>query len=121
MSDWIPLAGVVVTVIAMLFAFAKWFMDWAEKRDAEQEKHFSQRLNDHKEEFEKVHDRIDKHADDLNETREELISDYMKQQDFKSWRNELREDFKNVYQKLGGVDRALNQLVGLVKGKVGDE
>ncbi len=117
MTEYTTVIGLFISVLAILAAFAKWFIYWAEKRDAEQEAHFNKRLEDHKREFETVHSRIDKHVDELTETREQLHKDYVKQSEVLAWRAEIREDFKGVYQKLGGIDRAVNQLVGIIEGK----
>ena len=109
-----------LAVLGLLFGFAKWLIGWAEKRDAEQEESFNKRIDDHKAELDKVHERIDLNQARLSETRDKLQSDYVKHSEIEAWRKEIREDFQNIYTKLGGIDRAVNQLIGVVQGKFKD-
>lgn len=113
MKEFLPLAGMFLTLAAILGAFCKWLIDKSEKRDLEKEALVTKRLDDHKNEFEKIHGRISRHEDELCETREQMLEHYVKHSD-------VKEEFNNVYQKLGGISSALNQLIGLVKGKLND-
>jgi len=117
MSDWGPVISTIMAVIAMLFGFAKWFVNWAEKRDLEQEHHVNLRLDRHKEEFEQLHARINCHEKNLQETREKILSDYVTHEHIEVMRSEMRDDFKGIYEKLGGIDRAVNQVIGIVRGQ----
>lgn len=119
--DWVAMATLFVAVVGMLFAFSRWFISWAETRDVEQEQHFNDRINEHKEEFKNVHSRIDKHVDELNDTRDKLHTEFVKHSDLREMRKELREDFNSIFQKMGGISKSLNQLIGAVNGKVKDE
>lgn len=132
MTDWGPLVSVVLAVIVMLFGFAKWFMDWVEKRDEQQgqvfdkqlemqKKRLDDRLDDHKSEFDSVHKRIDKHVEELGGTREELLRDYVKHSHFDNEFKKMSDEINNIHQRLGGISSSLNQLIGLVKGKFGND
>ncbi len=117
MNDWLTVFALFLTVLGLLFGFAKWFINWAENRDAEQETHFNQTIQQHAQELKNVHARIDKHVGELTDTRDQLHRDYVRHDEIETWRREIREDFKAVFQKMGGIDRSVNQLIGIVKGK----
>ena len=116
MEQWIQVITTLAAVIVMLFGFARWFMDWAEKRDAEQEERFEKALDEQEKDVEKAVERTDACVKELNATREKMIQEYVRHDDIKSFREEMREDFKSLYTKIGGIDRAVNQLIGIVRG-----
>lgn len=120
MNTWMPMLGMFLSVLGLLFAFAKWLIGWAEKRDAEQELSFNNHIDQLKKELDKVHGRVDANRTRLAETRERQ-SEYVKHSEVEEWRKEIRDDFKGVFQKMGGIDRSVNQLIGIIKGKIKDD
>ncbi len=116
--DWIALSGFVFTLVTALFATFKWFLGWAEQRDAEQEKYFNKRLDDIASDIDNLDSRFDTHIHDLGDIKSELHNEFVKHAEMETLRKELREDFNNVFQKMGGISKALNQLIGAVNGKV---
>lgn len=123
-DQWAQVITTIAALIALLFAFAKWFMDWAEKRDEAQELHFKQRLDSHVDEFAKLHERLNKHERELSCTRERLLTEYFKSSDANGFRSEMKEDFSeikrdinSVHERVGAVSRELNHLIGKVEGR----
>lgn len=117
MSNWMPILAMFLSVLGLLFAFAKWLIGWAEKRDEQQEASFNNHINDMKQELRKVNCRVDDNRTRLSETREKMQSQYVRHTEIEGWRKEIREDFKSVFQKMGGIDRSVNQLIGTINGK----
>jgi len=115
-----PILAMFLSVLGLLFALAKWLIGWAEKRDAEQERSFNNHIDALRDEIEKIHNRIDINRTRLSETRERQ-SQYVKHSEVESWRKEIREDFKSVFQKMGGIDRSVNQLIGVIQGKFNND
>ena len=106
MTDWIPLITALATVGALMFGFFKWFIGWAERRHEAHERRFE------------MHDkRITKNEDLLDQTREEIHRDFVRQSALDRLRDEQRQDFQEVFARLEASSCQLNQLVGAIKGK----
>ena len=114
-EQMMTILGAAGSTLLVLLAFFKWLTDWVEKRDADQQKFVDEqnksiniRLDRHKDEFEKLHNRIGATEQQLHETREH----YIKATQMEALRKELREDFNTVFERMGKIAEGLNQLIG---------
>jgi uncharacterized membrane protein YhiD involved in acid resistance len=106
MNDLIPLVTALATVAALMFGFFKWFVGWAERRHEAHERRFE------------MHDRrIAKNETSIDATREEMHRDFVRQSALDRLREEQRQDFALVFERMDQQSRQLNQLVGAIKGK----
>ena len=106
MNETATLIAAMAAVAGLLFGFFKWFVGWAERRHEAHEKR-----------FETHEKRIVKNETLIDETRNEMHRDFVRQSALDRLRDEQREDFQAVFSRMDAHSKQLNQLVGAIKGK----
>ncbi|MBL3601750.1 MAG: hypothetical protein JMN25_18115 [gamma proteobacterium endosymbiont of Lamellibrachia anaximandri] len=127
--DWAVLAAIAVPVGTFLFALYRWMVTsedqrqkgrdkrWKEHQEQEEawHKQHEKRWEEHSATFLRHEERIEKNETDLSLTRDELHRDYVREDQMKEFRAELRDDIGKIFQKLNGMSRDLNQVIGEIK------
>ncbi|MCU7886621.1 MAG: hypothetical protein KZQ82_20730 [Candidatus Thiodiazotropha sp. (ex Lucinoma annulata)] len=124
--DWGVFAAIGFPFAGFLFALYRWFVNTEEKREKEREKRWTEHLvqeernhdehekrwRDHDQKFLRYEQRIAKNERDVNNTRDEMHRDYVREDQMKEFRGELRQTLNNVFKKLSAISRDLNQVIG---------
>lgn len=128
----LPLVAVIVAFIVALGGFFAWVSSYVDKRHEEHTKKVAELLTTLSEqikthhgefhnEFRATRSRIEQNEAHLRQTREELYEKFVRSSEIDKLRDDMRGDFNNVFQKMGGISRSLNQLIGVITNKVHDE
>ncbi|MBV2125753.1 MAG: hypothetical protein KUF75_11420 [Candidatus Thiodiazotropha sp. (ex Ctena orbiculata)] len=129
--DWGVIAVIGVPFSAFLFSLYRWFVlnedrkeearekRWAEHLEQEERRHneHEKRWEEHQQLFLRYEKRIAKNERDMTSTRDEMHRDYVREDQMKEFRIELRETFTNVFAKLSGISRDLNRVIGRLNSK----
>lgn len=130
-STWGIIAAIVFPLIGFLFSLYRWFVSAEDKREKDREKRWSDHLEneerrhkehekrwrEHAERFLRYEKRITDNERDITGTRDELHRDYVREDKFKEFRGELRDDIGRLFQKLNAMSKDLNQVIGELKAK----
>ncbi|MES9925973.1 MAG: hypothetical protein ABW152_17980 [Candidatus Thiodiazotropha endolucinida] len=125
------IAAIVFPLVGFLFALYRWFVSaeesrekarearWAKHLEEEERRHkqHEKRWEEHQEQFIRYEKRIAKNERDMTVTRDEMHRDYVREDQMKEFRTELRETFTNVFAKLSGISRDLNRVIGRLNSK----
>lgn len=125
------IAAIVFPLVGFLFALYRWFVSaeesrekarearWAKHLEEEERRHkqHEKRWEEHQEQFIRYEKRIAKNERDMTTTRDEMHRDYVREDQMKEFRTELRETFTNVFAKLSGISRDLNRVIGRLNSK----
>jgi C-terminal processing protease CtpA/Prc len=129
--DWGIIAAIAIPFSALLFSLYRWFVTNEDKKEEAREKRWDEHLeqeerrhNEHEkrwreqqQQFLRYEQRIAKNERDMTTTRDEMHRDYVREDQMKEFRIELRETFNNVFAKLSAISRDLNQVIGELNSK----
>lgn len=103
--DMVAMIGAGAAVITLIFGLIKFLTSQVESklssRDVEQEKRLDSQAAD-----------IEELKTKLAETRTELHRDYVHKGQLAEFQQKLERDLENIFKRLEGVSRDLNQLLG---------
>lgn len=57
----------------------------------------------------------------IEETRDELHLDYVRNSQVRAIQKEIKRDFESVFQKLSGMSRGLSEIIGELRGRSANE
>ncbi|MEW8494258.1 MAG: hypothetical protein AB2604_10670 [Candidatus Thiodiazotropha taylori] len=129
--NWEIIAAISIPLAGFLFAMYRWLVGAAEKRENQRERRWAEHLEQeeakhnehekrwrqHSEQFIRYEKRIAENERDISGTREELHRDYVREDQLKEFRGELRENINNIFTKLNSMSRDLNQVIGELKAR----
>lgn len=110
LSEMAAAIAAFVAVVTLLVGLFKWFVGWAEKRHETHDKRAAELIND----LERVIERIERNEQDIRDTRDALHRDYVRQDAMDEFRKEMARNSEKIHERLSGMSRDLNQLIGLM-------